>query len=66
MNIPPQLQALYQQYQQAQGQGGQGSPMLQGAKDPMKLAQALMQFQNPNSVDPEAQKYGIQPGLSMI
>lgn len=64
MNFDPsQLQALYQQYQN-NPQAMQG--MAQQGQDPQKMAQALMQFQNPNQVDPVAQQYGIQPGMSLI
>ena len=67
MNLDPnQLQALYQQAQQyVQQSGANPMSMLQGAKDPRKMAQALMQFQQPQQ-DALSQQYGIQPGPSMF
>ena len=63
---PSQLQQVYQQAQQyAQQNGVNPMNLLQGAKDPRKMAQALMQFQQPQQ-DALSQQYGIQPGPSMI
>lgn len=66
MNIDPQqLQAIYSQFQQnPQMAQGMMQQMPQGM--PQQLAQALQQFQSPSEVDPMAQKYGIQPGPSLI